>query len=66
MIRRSLLRLSLRLFARRLGWVGILVTAYEVWRRLPKHRRDQLRELVLRHGSNSIAAVSRYIRPRGA
>jgi hypothetical protein len=37
------------LMARRLGWWGIALTAWDLWRRIPKrHRKRILRELRVR------------------
>jgi len=54
-----------RLFTRRMGPVGIALTAFDVWRRIPpKHRRRILAE-ARRHGPRLVkAAASRRRRRR--
>ena len=39
------------LFGRRVGPVGIALTAFDLWRRLPEAQRRQLLEHGRRHGS---------------
>ena len=41
----------LKVLVRRLGPLGLALTAYDVWRRLPTERRWQLRVAARRHGS---------------
>ena len=55
-----------RLMTRRMGPVGLALTAYDIWRRIPpKHRRRLLKE-ARKHGPRiAKAAVNRRRRPRG-
>ncbi|MEK6274980.1 MAG: hypothetical protein AABM30_06520 [Actinomycetota bacterium] len=54
-----------RMFMRRLGPVGVVLTAIDVWRRIPpKHRRRIVSE-ARKHGPRVIkAAAKRKRRPR--
>ena len=40
----------LRLLTRRAGPVGLLLTAYDLWRRLPQKQRRQLLDATRKHG----------------
>ena len=49
-----------RLFARRMGPLGVALTAYDVWRRLPPRQRRAILEATRKHGPRLAArAVSR-------
>jgi hypothetical protein len=39
-----------RLLTRRAGPIGVALTAYDVWRRIPKRQRRQLIEATRKHG----------------
>jgi hypothetical protein len=49
-------------FLRRFGPLGVVLTAYDLWRRLPKHRRQQL----IGYGRRRGAQVAARARPRPA
>jgi hypothetical protein len=54
-----------RLVTRRLGPVGLALTAYDIWRRLPARQRRQLIELARTQGPRVAAqALSRASRAR--
>jgi hypothetical protein len=53
-----------RLFPRRLGPVGVALTIFDVYRRLPPKQRRQLLDLTLKHGSHVARAA--YTRGRAA
>jgi hypothetical protein len=54
-----------RLFTRKMGPVGLALTAYDIWRRIPpKHRRRLIAE-ARRHGPRlAKAAIERRRRPK--
>jgi hypothetical protein len=57
-----------RLGKLRPGPVGIAITLYDVWRRLPPKQRKQVLMLARRHGPKAAAkvlALRRTMRPRG-
>jgi hypothetical protein len=41
------------MLGRRLGPVGVALTVYDVWRRLPEKQRDQLVEQGVKHGTRA-------------
>jgi hypothetical protein len=43
-----------RLFTRRLGPVGLALTAWDVWRRIPPKQRRQIMEQARKHGPRLI------------
>ena len=49
----------LRLLSRRAGPVGIALTAYDIWRRIPKRQRRQIVSVARKHGPRAAAAVAR-------
>jgi hypothetical protein len=52
--------LPLRLLTRRAGPVGLALTAYDIWRRLPPKQRKQLVASARKHGPRiASAAVDR-------
>jgi hypothetical protein len=48
-----------RRLGRRVGPVGIALTAWDVWRRLPPKQRKQILALARRHGPKVAARVLR-------
>jgi hypothetical protein len=48
------------LLLRRLGPLGLVLTALDLWRRVPKHRRRQLRAGARRHGSRLAGAAGAF------
>lgn len=55
----------LRLLTRRAGPVGIALTAYDVWRRLPEAQRRQVLDATRKQAPRAAAAMIRYWRGRG-
>jgi hypothetical protein len=53
-----------RLATRRLGPIGIALTAYDVWRRIPKHYRRRIVSEVVKQGPRVAKEASRYYRSR--
>lgn len=53
-----------RMVTRRLGPVGIALTAYDVWRRIPKQYRRRIIAEVARQGPRLAKEASRYYRSR--
>ena len=54
-----------RLVSRRLGPVGLALTAYDVWRRLPPRQRRQLVEAARKHGPRVAARAVQRTRGPG-
>ena len=50
---------KLRLLSRRMGPVGVALTAYDIWRRIPKRQRKQIIQAARKHGPRAAAAVAR-------
>lgn len=48
-----------RLLGRRLGPVGIALTAWDLWRRLPPKQRKQILNIARKHGPRVAAKVMR-------
>ena len=48
-----------RLLTRRAGPVGIALTAYDIWRRLPPKQRKQILDVARRHGPRVAANVAK-------
>lgn len=46
-----------RLLSRRAGPVGLALTAYDIWRRLPKKQRRQILDAARKHGPRYAAKV---------
>ena len=44
---------------RRLGPLGLALTAWDVWRRLPPRQRKQILDIARRHGPKVAASVLR-------
>ena len=51
-----------RIVTRRLGPIGIALTAYDVWRRIPKQYRRRIMSEVVRQGPRLAQEASRYYR----
>ena len=49
----------LRLLTRRMGPVGLALTAYDIWRRIPKRQRRQIVDVARKHGPRAAAALAR-------
>ena len=49
----------LRLLTRRMGPVGLVLTAYDIWRRIPKRQRRQIIDVARKHGPRAAAAVAK-------
>jgi hypothetical protein len=49
----------LRLLTRRMGPVGLALTAYDIWRRIPKRQRRQIIDVARKHGPRAAAAVAK-------
>jgi hypothetical protein len=50
-----------RLFGRRVGAVGIALTAWDIWRRLPPEYRKQILDVTRKHGPRlAMTAAKRY------
>jgi hypothetical protein len=49
---------------RRLGPIGIALTAYDVWRRIPKRYRRRIVSEVVKQGPRLAKEASRYYRAR--
>ena len=55
-----------RLLSRRAGPLGVVLTAYDIWRRLPPKQRKQLLEATRKHGPRLAAkAMDRRRSGRG-
>jgi hypothetical protein len=46
-----------RLLSRRAGPIGLALTAYDIWRRLPKKQRRQILEATRKHGPRVAAKM---------
>ena len=46
-----------RLLTRRAGPIGIALTAWDIWRRLPPRQRKQLMNIARKHGPKVAARV---------
>ena len=53
-----------RLFVRRMGPVGVVLTAYDVWRRIPPKQRKQVLELTRKHGPKAASTLLELQRAR--
>ena len=59
--------LPFRLLTRRAGPLGLALTAYDIWRRIPPAQRRQLLAASRKHGPRLAAnAVQRYMMLSGA
>ena len=55
-----------RLFSRKMGPIGVALTAYDIWRRIPPRHRRRLIAEARRHGPRlARAAVERRRRRKG-
>jgi hypothetical protein len=58
------------MLTRKVGPVGLALTAYDIWRRLPPAQRRQLLEATRRHGprlaGKAVTRVRRGRKPPGA
>jgi hypothetical protein len=56
----------MRLLTRRAGPVGIALTAYDIWRRIPKRQRKQIIAATRKHGPRVASQIiqRRRRRPR--
>jgi hypothetical protein len=50
------------LLARRLGWWGIALTAWDLWRRIPKRQRKQMLAQLRRHAPTVARSLTRGAR----
>jgi hypothetical protein len=53
-----------RLLSRRAGPLGLALTAYDIWRRLPKKQRRQILEATRKHGPRVAAKMMNGARQR--
>jgi len=53
-----------RLLSRRAGPVGLALTAYDIWRRLPKKQRRQILEATRKHGPRYAAKLMKGAKQR--
>ena len=53
-----------RLLSRRAGPIGLALTAYDIWRRLPKKQRRQILDAARKHGPRAAARVMNGARKR--
>jgi hypothetical protein len=53
-----------RLLTRRVGPLGIALTAYDIWRRLPAKQRQQILSAARTHGPRLAQAAITRRRPR--
>ena len=53
----SVVATPFRLLSRRAGPIGVALTAYDIWRRLPKKQRRQILDATLKHGPRVAARV---------
>jgi hypothetical protein len=50
------------LAARRMGTIGVALTAWDIWRRIPKHQRRRIMHEARRHAPTVARAVARQVR----
>jgi hypothetical protein len=50
------------LLTRRLGWWGIALTAWDIWRRIPKRHRKQILRELRRYAPMTARQVTREVR----
>jgi hypothetical protein len=53
-----------RMLMRRAGPLGLALTAYDIWRRIPLQQRRQILDAARKHGPR-VAANAMQRRPRG-
>jgi hypothetical protein len=56
--------LPFKLLSRRAGPLGLALTAYDVWRRLPPNQRRQILDVARKHGPRTAARVVNGARQR--
>ncbi len=56
--------LGLKFLSRRLGPVGLALTAYDVWRRIPPKQRQQLVKAARKHGPRVASEMMKRRPPR--
>jgi hypothetical protein len=50
------------LVTRRIGWWGLALTAWDIWRRIPKEHRRRIAAEARRHAPTVARAVAREVR----
>jgi hypothetical protein len=50
------------LITRRLGPIGVVLTAWDIWRRIPKQHRRRITREARRHAPTVARAVARQVR----
>jgi hypothetical protein len=50
------------LVTRRLGPIGVVLTAWDIWRRIPKQHRRRIAREARKHAPNVARAVARQVR----
>jgi hypothetical protein len=50
------------LVTRRLGVIGVVLTAYDMWRRIPKEHRRRIRREARKHAPTVARYVARQVR----
>jgi hypothetical protein len=50
------------MFTRRLGWWGIVLTAWDLWRRIPKKERKRMMAELRRHAPTVARGLTREAR----
>jgi hypothetical protein len=50
------------LITRRLGPIGVVLTAWDIWRRIPKRHRRRITREARRHAPTVARAVARQVR----
>ena len=50
------------LLARRLGPVGVVLTAWDIWRRIPKRHRRRIAQEARKHAPTVARAMARQVR----
>jgi hypothetical protein len=53
----SVMAMPFRLLSRRAGPLGLALTAYDIWRRLPPKQRRQILDATRKHGPRVAARV---------
>jgi hypothetical protein len=54
----------LRLLTRRAGPIGLALTAFDIWRRIPKRQRRQIVQVTRKHGPRVAKQIVRRRRSR--
>lgn len=50
------------LFTRRLGPIGVVLTAWDIWRRIPKQHRRRITREARKHAPTVARTVARQVR----